>query len=45
MIAVDGGRTPIRIPKKGRRKASTNRRGFTGEWIEPKSLTIYVVNE
>jgi hypothetical protein len=23
----------------------TNRRGFTGEWIEPKLLTIYTVNE
>ena len=44
VIAVDGGRTRIRIPKKGRRRASTNRRGFTGEWIEPKLLTIYVVN-
>lgn len=23
----------------------TNRHGFVGEWIEPKLLTIYVVNE
>ncbi|MGF2037269.1 MAG: ISLre2 family transposase [Nostoc sp. CmiVER01] len=45
VIAVDGGRTRIRIPKKGRRRVKTNRRGFTGEWIEPKLLTIYVVNE
>ncbi|GCL36100.1 hypothetical protein SR1949_12000 [Sphaerospermopsis reniformis] len=45
VIAVDGGRTRIRIPKKGRPRAKTNRRGFTGEWIEPKLLTIYVVNE
>ncbi|WP_375506118.1 ISLre2 family transposase [uncultured Nostoc sp.] len=45
VIAVDGGRTRIRINKKGRRKAKTNRVGFTGEWIEPKVLTIYVVNE
>ncbi|MBD2512287.1 ISLre2 family transposase [Nostoc muscorum FACHB-395] len=45
VIAVDGGRTRIRINKKGRRKAKTNRVGFTGEWIEPKLLTIYVVNE
>lgn len=45
VIAVDGGRTRIRIPKKGRRSVKTNRRGFTGEWIEPKILTIYVVNE
>lgn len=45
VIAVDGGRTRIRIPKKGRCRVKTNRRGFTGEWIEPKLLTIYVVNE
>jgi hypothetical protein len=45
VIAVDGGRTRIRINKKGRRKVKTNRVGFTGEWIEPKLLTIYVVNE
>lgn len=40
-----GGRTRIRINKKGRRKLKTNRLGFTGEWVEPKLLTIYVVNE
>ncbi len=45
VIAVDGGRTRIRIPNKGRRKLKTNRRGFTGEWIEPKLLTIYIVDE
>jgi hypothetical protein len=45
VIAVDGGRTRIRINKKGRRKIKTNRRGFTAEWIEPKLLTIYIVNE
>lgn len=45
VIAVDGGRTRIRIPKKGKRRASSNRRGFIGEWVEPKLLTIYVVNE
>nr|AYN62340.1 transposase [Heteroscytonema crispum UCFS15] len=45
VIAVDGGCTRIRINKKGRRKVKTNRRGFTGEWIEPKLLTIYTVNE
>lgn len=45
VIAVDGGRTRIRINNKGRRKVKTNRLGFTGEWIEPKLLTIYVVND
>ncbi|MBH8551225.1 ISLre2 family transposase [Nostocaceae cyanobacterium CENA357] len=45
VIAADGGRTRIRINKKGRRKVKTNRHGFVGEWMEPKLLTIYVVNE
>lgn len=45
VIAVDGGRTKIRINKKGRKNSKTNRHGFTGIWIEPKLLTIYIVNE
>jgi hypothetical protein len=45
IIAVDGGRTKIRFNKKGRRSSKTHRHGFVGEWMEPKLLTIYVVNE
>lgn len=45
VIAVDGGRTKIRFNKKGRRSSKTHRHGFVGEWMEPKLLTIYVVNE
>jgi hypothetical protein len=45
VIAVDGGRTRIRINKKGRRNSKTNRHGYVGEWAEPKLLTIYVVDE
>ena len=45
VIAVDGGRTRIRINNKGRPKLKTSRVGYTGEWVEPKLLTIYVVNE
>jgi hypothetical protein len=45
VIAADGGRTKIRINKKGRKKVKTNCHGFTGVWIEPKLLTIYVVDE
>ena len=45
VIAADGGRTRIRINKKGRKKSKTNRHGFTGEWIEPKLLTIYTVDK
>ena len=45
VIAADSGRTRIRIDKKGRRNSKTNRRGFTGEWVKPKVLTIYTVDE
>ncbi|MEM6404110.1 MAG: ISLre2 family transposase [Cyanobacteria bacterium P01_D01_bin.116] len=45
VIAADGGRTRIRIDKKGRKNSKTNRHGFSGEWIEPKVLTIYIVDE
>lgn len=45
VIAVDGGRTRVRVNKKGKRNSKTNRRGFRGEWIEPKLLTIYTLNE
>ncbi|MDY6899671.1 MAG: ISLre2 family transposase [Cyanobacteriota bacterium] len=45
VIAADGGRTRIRIDKKGRKNSKTNRHGFTGEWMEPKVLTIYTVDE
>jgi hypothetical protein len=45
VIAADGGRTKIRVNKKGRRNSKTNRHGFVGTWVEPKLLTIYVVDE
>lgn len=44
VISVDGGRTRIRNPKTGKRRQQTNRHGYKGEWIEPKLLTIYVVD-
>ena len=31
--------------KKGRKNSQTKRHGFIGQWIEPKLLTIYVVDE
>ncbi len=34
----------IRINKKGRKNSQTKRHGFIGQWIEPKLLTIYVVD-
>ena len=45
VIAVDGGRTKIRINKESDKNPKTNRYGFSGEWVEPKLLTIYIVNE
>lgn len=45
VIAVDGGKSKIRINKKGRKNSKTNRHGYIGEWVEPKLLTIYVVDE
>ena len=44
IISVDGGRSRIRINKKGKRNPKTKRRGYTGEWVEPKLLTIYTVD-
>ena len=44
VISVDGGRTRIRGAKKGKRRQNTNRHGYKGEWVEPKLLTIYVVD-
>lgn len=44
VISVDGGRTRIRNTKTGKRRQNSNRHGYKGEWIEPKLLTIYVVD-
>jgi hypothetical protein len=44
VISVDGGRTRIRYSKKGKRRQTTNRHGYVGEWQEPKLLTIYIVD-
>ncbi|QHG20289.1 ISLre2 family transposase [Nostoc sp. ATCC 53789] len=45
VIAVDGGRSRIRINKKGRKNSKTKRHGFIGKWVEPKLFTIYIVDE
>ena len=45
VIAVDGGRSRERVDKKGRKRAKTNRHRYTAEWVEPKLMTIYVVDE
>ncbi len=45
VISVDGGRTRIRHANTGKRRHNSNRHGYKGEWIEPKLLTIYVVDQ
>ncbi len=45
VISVDGGRTRIRRPKKGKPRQTTNRHGYYRDWQEPKLLTIYAVDE
>ncbi len=45
VLSVDGGRTRIRRPKRGRRRKNSQHHGYHAEWREPKLLTIYVVDE
>ena len=45
IISVDGGRTRVRIDKQEKPNPKTKRKKYTGEWIEPKLLTIYTVDE
>lgn len=45
IISVDGGRTRVRIYQEKKSNPKTHRKKYTGEWIEPKLLTIYTVDE
>ena len=45
IISVDGGRTRIRNYNQKKINPKTKRKKYTGEWIEPKLLTIYLVDE
>ena len=45
IISVDGGRTRVRIYQQKKPNPKTKRKKYTGEWIEPKLLTIYTVDE
>ncbi len=45
VISVDGGRTRLINYEGKKRSKKTNRRGYQGEWKEPKLLTIYAVDE
>lgn len=44
VISVDGGRARERRNKRGKVR-KTGRRGYNGNWKEPKLLTIYCVDE
>jgi hypothetical protein len=44
VLQADGGRTRLRRNKKGKRRAN-GRRGYHGEWREPKLFTLYVVDD
>jgi hypothetical protein len=43
-LNVDGGRTRLRRDKKGRPKAN-GRRGYYGDWREPKLFTLYAIDD
>jgi hypothetical protein len=43
-LHVDGGRTRLRRNKKGKLKAN-GRRGYYGDWREPKLFTLYALDE
>lgn len=43
-LNVDGGRTRLRRNKKGKRKAN-GRRGYHGDWREPKLFTLYALDD
>lgn len=45
IISVDGGRTRVRNYQHKKINPKTRRKKYTGEWIEPKLLTIYTVDE
>jgi hypothetical protein len=43
-LNVDGGRTRLRRNKKGKPRAN-GRRGYYGDWKEPKLFTLYAMDE
>jgi hypothetical protein len=45
VLSVDGGRTRIRRPKRGRRRKGSRHHGYHANWREPKLLTIYIVDK
>ncbi len=45
IISVDGGRTRVRNYQHQKINPKTKKKKYIGEWIEPKLLTIYTVDE
>ncbi|NJM66144.1 MAG: hypothetical protein HC851_11060 [Acaryochloris sp. RU_4_1] len=43
-LNIDGGRTRLRRNKKGKRKAN-GKRGYYGDWREPKLFTLYALDD
>lgn len=44
VFLMDGGRTRVRCPRSGRKKAN-GYRDFEAPWVEPRQLVIYVLDE
>jgi hypothetical protein len=45
VVAVDGGRMRLRVPKLGRRSDKTGHHRYDGPWREPKQLVISVIDD
>ena len=45
VIATDGGRLRVRVPKRGRRRKATGHHRYDAPWREPKQLVIYTVGD
>ena len=44
VIVIDGGRLRERVDKRGR-KRSNGSRGFSTDWVEPRQLVVYAIDE
>lgn len=45
LICIDGGRVRQRIKKKGRRRKGARIHGYYANWIEPRLITVCLVDE
>ncbi len=44
VLGFDGGRLRERVDKRGRKKAN-GRRNFSADWVEPRQLVVYAIDE